>query len=118
MCANKDQAQTSVLVPDYTAVGFGNNPDLITNALKHLKDVQALSLSACVGASYNASTNQICFSVPIYGNVCITSPAHIPVNAQIKACISTCSHIIPTGVKGTIYVNGDPIWSGTIAGSC
>jgi hypothetical protein len=80
--------------------------------------VQALQLQVCVGASYNPSTNQICFSVPIYGDLCIASPFPIPVGGALKACASTCGSIFPTGLKVTIYLNGNPIWSGTVVGSC
>lgn len=125
MCAEVKNANenTGEHVPDFSVVGFtsgaaGAAGDRLVQAHAEVPDLKALKLAACVGASYNSSTNQICFSVPIYGNVCITSPISIPVSAEIRACVETCGRLIPTGLKGTIYVNGGPIWSGTIIGSC
>ena len=108
-------------VPDFTATGFAQTASANAasiNPLAAYPDVQALKLSACVSASYNSSTNQICFSIPIYGQFCIPSPIHIPVGGQLKACAETCGSFIPTGLKVTIYFNGNAIWSGTVWGSC
>ena len=80
--------------------------------------IPALMLSACVSASYNSATNQICFNVPIYGNYCVTSPVQLPVSAQLKACVQTCGSFIPTGLKVSIYANGTVIYSGVLWGSC
>lgn len=124
MCADARNANESTgeHVPDFSAVGFGAAAgaagDRVAQAHATVPDLKALKLSACMVASYNSSTNQICFSLPIYGVVCVNSPIHIPVNAGIKACAETCGMFIPTGVKGTIYVSGNAIWSGTIIGSC
>lgn len=122
---NQNNAQDNAdHVPNFAAVGFseGNNhaPVLRSNAgnTPNLEGVHALKLSVCVGASYNPSTNQICFSVPIYGNLCITSPVSIPFGGQLKACAQTCGSFIPTGLKVTIYLNDNPIYSGTVVGRC
>ena len=105
-------------VQDFTTAGFGGGAKSLAAAHAQLPDVQALKLQACVGASYDRNTNQICFTVPIYGPVCVTSPISIPVTAELKACVETCGSIIPTGVKATIYLNGSAIWSGTVFGFC
>ncbi|MCB0712592.1 MAG: hypothetical protein KDD67_09705 [Ignavibacteriae bacterium] len=116
MCVNTEQSGSHV--PNYTVTGFEEHSDQIASALASLEGVEALSLSACVGASYNPTTNKICFKVPVFGDVCITSPIRIPVGGSLKACVTTCGRFIPTGVKGTVYLNDKAIWSGTIIGFC
>lgn len=106
------------LVPDFTVTGFDGASTRLASAHSQLKDVKALKLSVCVGASYNPSTNQICFNIPIYGDICITSPVAIPVGGELKACAETCGSFIPTGLKVTVYLNGTAIFSGTVVGSC
>jgi hypothetical protein len=104
-------------VPDYSSHGF-NAGDAPGATVRLSADVLALKLSACVQASYDPSTNQICFQVPIYGNYCISSPIPIPVGGQLKACVETCGSIIPSGLKVTIYVNGSAVFTRTLWGSC
>ena len=119
-------AENSSPVPDFETVGFGGagagakSAAALTQAHAALGDVRALSLSVCVGASYDPNTKQICFTIPIYGQLCVTSPVAIPAGGSIKACAQTCGSIIPTGVKVAIYLNNDPnpIFSGTIVGFC
>jgi len=106
-------------VPDFSVAGFGgsaSNP--LAEAHARLGDLRALQLSACVGASYDAATNQICFTIPHYGRVCVTSPVAIPISADLKACVQTCGSLIPTGVKATIYLDGIPVFSRTVIGFC
>lgn len=112
------QPSVPILVPDFTVTGFDAKPKQMEAAHAQLKGVLALKLSVCVGASYDPSTNKICFSVPIYGDICVTSPIPIPVGGQLKACAETCGSFIPTGLKVTIYLNGSAIFSGTVIGSC
>lgn len=109
---------TTSAVPDFTATGFEDQQTQLTTELAQLEGVQALQLKVCVGASYNSSTNKICFKVPIYGDVCITSPVAIPVSAALKACAETCGSIIPKGLKATVFLNGNAIYSGTVIGKC
>jgi hypothetical protein len=118
MCNQTTPPNSQPLVADFTVTGFDGAPSPMAAAHAQLKDVQALRMSVCVGASYNASANQICFSVPIYGHLCITSPIHVPVGGALKACAETCGSFIPTGLKATVYLNGSAIWSGTVVGSC
>lgn len=100
-------------VPDFTVTGFsGPSP-----ASAQLEGVHALLLSFCVAASTEAN-NQICFSVPVFGKFCVTSPIPIPPGAQIKACGETCGAIIPKGLKVTIYLNGTAILTKVLWGSC
>ncbi|HEX5785886.1 MAG TPA: hypothetical protein VFY35_14240 [Burkholderiaceae bacterium] len=114
-------------VPDFATHGFAEpapaaaamaSPDVHAAVAAQLANVQALKLSVCVGASYNPSTNRICFQIPIYGNFCVTSPVHIPVGGQLKVCAQTCGSFIPTGLKATIYLNGNPIFNVTLFGIC
>ncbi|GMV31568.1 MAG: hypothetical protein AMXMBFR59_36930 [Rhodanobacteraceae bacterium] len=105
-------------VPDFSVAGFAGAQDQLAAAHAQLSDVKALQLSVCVGASYNASTNKICFSIPIYGDACITSPVSVPVGGELKACAQTCGNVIPTGVRVTVYLNGAAIFSGTVFGRC
>ena len=112
-------SSTDAHVPDYTATGFGGSTsNRLTEAHAQLPDMKALALQACVGATYNPTSNQICFSIPIYGDLCVTSPVSIPVGGALKACAQTCGAIIPTGLKVTIYLNNSPVYSGTVVGSC
>jgi hypothetical protein len=110
-------------VPDFSVAGFDAvasvaAQDQLTAAHASAVDLKALKLSVCVGASYDPKTNQICFTIPIYGKFCITSPVHIPVGGAIKVCAQTCGSFIPTGVKATVYLNNNPIVSKTIVGHC
>ncbi len=99
-------------VPDFSVHGFRREDAKPA----HLEGVLALRLSVCVGASLK--NGQICFSLPIYGDFCITCPIPIPVNASLKVCAETCGSILPTGVTATLYVNGAPVWSFPVVGSC
>jgi hypothetical protein len=120
----KNPQSPSDLVPDFTVTGFAAREgmtaahDRMAAAHAQLKDVRALKLSICVGAGYNPSTNQICFNIPIYGDLCVTAPVPIPVGADLKVCCETCGSIIPTGLKVTVYLNGSAIFSGTVVGFC
>lgn len=105
------------IVPDFTVAGFEAHAISVAEAHAKLKELRALKLSVCVGASYDPATNKICFSVPIYGDVCVTSPIHIPLGGDLKACAETCGHFLPTGLKVTIYLNGTPIFN-TVVGHC
>jgi len=119
-CNETKQSHGTALVPDFSARGFtqGTTTTSMEAAHAQLKDLRAMQLSVCVGASYNPSTNKICFTIPIYGDLCVTSPVPIPVGGDLKACAETCGSFIPTGLKVTIYLNGNPIFSGTIIGFC
>ena len=107
-------------VPDFSTVGFAatakSSEDRIAQALAAYPDVKALGISGCVTAAYSASTNQVCFTIPIIGQYCFTSPVTLPGNPTIKACFQTCG-IIPKGAKVTIYVNGDAVFTKTV-GRC
>jgi hypothetical protein len=123
MCADAQSSTSSnTPVPDFETVGFGGGGDpsanFLTQAHAALGDVKALSLSGCIGATYDSGTKQICFQIPLYGQKCVTSPVPIPLNASIKACFQTCG-IIPHGVKVSVYLNGSStaIYS-TVFGSC
>ncbi len=106
-------------VTDFTKVGFQSEcAALSAEAQKQLEGVLALKLSACVGASYDPNTNKICFTIPIYGNYCITPPISIPVGGQLKVCAQTCGSLIPTGLKATVYLNGESIFTTVLFGSC
>ena len=100
-------------VPDFTVSGVHG----AHAANPQLAGVQALGLSFCVAASTEAN-NQICFTVPVYGKFCITSPVSIPPGAELRACGETCGSFIPTGLKATIYLNGNAIFTTVIWGSC
>lgn len=122
MCADTMNASASSgdHVPDFETVGFvgGSSGDALAEAHAALPDLLALSLSVCVSASYNPTTNEICFTIPVYGNRCVTSPVHIPIGGQLKACAQTCGTIIPKGLKVTIYLNDKVLFTKTIIGSC
>lgn len=121
MCKCNDNVEA---VADFTKTGFPqttDTKDIVVKGVKTLnfdRDILALSISGCVGASYNASTNEICFEIPLVGEFCIQSPVHIPASASIKACFETCGSILPTGLKATIYVNGEVVFSITLVGFC
>lgn len=123
MCADAQNSSSNTPVPDFETAGFGGGGDptanFVTQAHAALGDVKALSLSGCVGASYDPTTNQICFSIPIYGQRCVTSPVPIPPGATVKACFQTCGVFVPTGFRVSIYLNGNstPIYS-TVFGNC
>jgi hypothetical protein len=124
MCADttNKNASSGDHVPDFETVGFtaaaASSEDQLAQAHAAVPELLALALSVCVAASYNSSSNQICFTIPIYGDFCITSPVRLPVNPTIKVCAQTCGTIIPTGLKVTVYVNGSAVFTRTIVGRC
>ena len=120
MCNEGKQSAADAPVPDFSVVGFDSSRTSTSLAEAHakIKDLLALRLQVCVGASYDPATNRICFTVPVYGDLCVTSPVHIPVGGSLKACAETCGPIIPTGLKVTIYLNGNQVFSGTLVGFC
>lgn len=104
-------------VPNFAATGFDGGVSVQGGSVQ-LEGVEALKLSVCVSASYNPANRQLCFTIPIYGNYCITLPVPIPVGGQIKVCAQTCGSLIPTGLKATVYANNTPIYSITLWGKC
>ncbi|WP_419689729.1 hypothetical protein ACN22W_24515 [Burkholderia theae] len=120
-CENCNQEAEGQHVPDFATRGFEESTQALSSETQaQLQGVEALKLSVCVAASYNQSTNQICFNIPVYGNFCVTSPVHIPVSATIKACAQTCGSLIPHGLKVSIYLNGSstPILTKVVWGRC
>ena len=110
-------ANSTEPVANFTVTGVGANSRAVPY-IPELAGVQALGLSVCVVASYDSTTNQICFTIPIYGNYCVTSPVQIPIGAAIKACAQTCGSFIPTGLKATVYLNDTVIFTTVLFGSC
>ncbi|HEX8211697.1 MAG TPA: hypothetical protein VF584_16100 [Longimicrobium sp.] len=109
MCADAQNSSSNAPVPDFEAVGFGDaEANDLTQAHAALGDVKALSLQVCVSATYDPGTKQICFTIPIYGQKCVTSPIGIPVGGAIKACAQTCGSPLPHGVRVSFYLNKDP----------
>jgi hypothetical protein len=128
MSGDASNAGTGAHVPHFSAVGFGGGgggagaggaagANRMAEAHANL-DLKALNLQVCVGGSYDPATNQICFTVPIYGQFCIDSPVKIPIGADIQVCVQTCGSIIPTGLKATGYLNGNVIFNVTLFGFC
>jgi len=113
-CKDQNKSASSEHVADYSVVGFAAK----AGSPPHLEGVLALRLSVCVGASYNQATNKICFTIPVYGDYCLTSPVSIPVSGQLKVCAETCGSFIPTGLKATVYLNGAVLFTATLFGAC
>lgn len=113
-CKEHKNSDSNEHVPDYSTVGFAATA---TSSAK-LDGVLALRMSVCVGASYNQATNQICFTIPVYGDYCLTSPITIPVSGQLKVCAETCGSFIPTGLKATVYLNGTVLFTANLFGIC
>jgi hypothetical protein len=101
-------------VPNFAAVGFETKS---TPAQLALPGVQALAISACVSATYNPSTGEICIHFPVIGNICFKIPIPLP-PGELKVCASTCGPFIPTGLKASVYVNNIVIFTGVIWGHC
>jgi hypothetical protein len=120
MCAENKGSNEPARVPNFTVVGFAPRTSANRLAEAHAKipGLRAVRLQACVSATYDAASNQICFSIPIYGDFCVQSPIQIPVGAELQVCAETCGSIIPTGVMATVYLNGNEIYSDTIVGDC
>lgn len=120
-CEKKLNQLSSAEVPDFTTVGFTTGSEVVANAetlnaaLATLQDVEALAIKGCVTGS--VSGQQICFTLPILGRFCFTSPVPIPARAQVKVCFQSCGAILPTGAKVTVYVNGRAIFTKVI-GRC
>lgn len=113
MCTNTNYSDAQSHVPNFSIRGFEEAAELPA-----LQGVHALQVKACVAASYDPNSKQICVDIPIFGKRCFSGPGSIPVGGALKVCLETCGGIIPKGAKGTLYVNDQPIWTGVIFGSC
>lgn len=117
-------------VPNYSKVGFNgeqgqkpqssiktiNSIEAVQNQLRS-SNVQALSLSACVSASYQ--NGDVCFDFPIFGNICVNIPIGISGNTSLSVCGDVCTTWgIPTGLKITVYADNQAVWNGTVVGLC
>jgi len=103
-------------VRDFSIVGF--HADTNVPSVPALEGVLALKLSVCVKASCTAGSNQICFTVPAFGDYCVTSPIPVPVGATLKACVQTCGSFIPHGLQCTLYLNDSVLVTKTLWGTC
>lgn len=126
-CDKKDQST----VTDFTKHGFASKSattkvsqistaksvELFHQSLAD-QGITALDISACASASL--SNGQICFNFPVVGNICFPVPIPLPpVGASLKVCGEVCTKwVLPTGVKVTLYVNDNAVWTGTVWGSC
>lgn len=120
--------ENNEVVPDYTKVGFSQPQKTLASADADSVDqlhqqlaadgIMAVNISACASAKY--SNGQICFNFPLLGQKCFKAPINIPANATLKICGDVCTNSwhIPKGLKGTLYVNDNSVWTGTIWGSC
>lgn len=122
-CKCEGNNEISEVIPNFAAVGFEQEESLqstsqdLTSYLG--QDVLALDLKVCVSAALK--DGKICFTLPIYGDFCITPPIKIPASGKISVCAQTCSKLfVPTGVKASIYINDDrnPAFSLTLMGLC
>lgn len=121
MCDENKTGASGGDVPDFETQGFtarAGAADTLAAAHAKIANLKALKLSVCVGGGYNPATNKVCFSIPIYGDLRVTSPVHIPVGGAIKVCAETCGSIIPTGLRATVYVNNTKVFSVTVFGPC
>lgn len=110
------ESGTNEHVPNFAATGFDG--DVSRQGNVQLEGVEALKLSVCVGATYDPATRKLCFTIPIYGNYCITLPIPVPVGGQLKVCAQTCGTLIPTGLKATVYLNGTAVYTIVLWGKC
>jgi len=117
---NQDQFASNEHVPNFATVGFDTKPTPLANqnfALQ-LQGVQVFLYQTCVTGTYTPNNNQLCFTLPLYGDYCLTLPVHIPLGGQINICAATCGSWIPTGLKVTVNLNGNPIYTKVLFGSC
>lgn len=101
-------------VTDFSAAGFTDDDAV---AMPSFDGIQAALIKFCAAASVDSS-GKVCFKAPVFGPICVKLPIPIPVNADIKACGETCGSFIPTGLKVTIYLNGSPVFTKVVVGSC
>ena len=105
-------------VPNYALHGFKGQRAKAPNQFE-MEGVLALNYSACVSASLQ--NNQVCFTLPYYGQYCITVPGGIPITGQVSVCAETCDKWgIPTGLRASVYLNNgsDPVFTVTLFGYC
>lgn len=114
--------ETNNAVPDLTKASKSalQSTQANSSALAFDQNTLAAKISACVAATYN--NGQICVNFPIVGNICFAVPVHIPVGAAVKVCMETCGFrfgVPPfNGIKASVYLNDQVVWTGTIYGSC
>lgn len=104
-------------LPNFAVAGFdGDHTANFDAVAATFAGVDAAQIKACVNATYDPATHQLCFTIPVLGKYCINVPIPIPVGATLKVCAQTCG-IIPRGAKVTVYLNNTAIYSTTI-GKC
>ena len=109
----------SNIVPDLTKVQGGVNYSEV-QAFEFHPSTEAAKITVCVKAEYN--NGKICVHFPIVGPICFSVPVSIPGGASVKVCMESCGFRFGMppfdGIKATVYLQGNPIWSGVIWGSC
>lgn len=121
-CKCDEEEATNYVVSDFTTEGFESSETSkaatqLNAAHSEMDDLLALQMSACVGA--HIKDGKLCFTIPIYGDFCINLPFKLPVDANVKVCVETCTKwVVPTGVRYTAYYNDKSIMSGTLIGAC
>lgn len=111
MCSQKTKP-----VADLTKEAGASNPQ----AFEFHPSTLAAQVKACVGAIYD--NGQICVNFPIVGDFCFEVNLPIPEGTSVKVCMETCGFRlgIPPfkGVKATVYVGDDELYTGVVWGVC
>jgi hypothetical protein len=106
-------------VPDLTKVQSAVHENQ-AQALQFHPSTLAAKISACVSATYD--NGKICVNFPVIGSICFSVSLPIPSGTSVKVCMETCGFKFGfppfNGIKASVYVGDQNLWTGTIWGSC
>ena len=111
MCSQKNKSVT-----DITKSSNLSN----SQAFEFHPTTLAAQINVCVSATYQ--NDQICVNFPIVGDFCFDVSLPIPEGSAVKVCMETCGFRIGLppfkGIKASVYVGDDELYSGTVWGVC
>jgi hypothetical protein len=109
-------SQKNISVPDITKGTNSSN----SQAFEFHPSTLAAQINVCVSATYQ--NGQICVNFPLVGDLCFDVSLPIPEGASVKVCMETCGFkfgVPPfNGIRASVYVGDDELFSGTIWGVC
>ena len=111
MCSQKSKP-----VADLTKDSGATNPQ----AFEFHPSTLAAQVKVCVSATYE--NGKICVNFPVVGDICFDVSLPIPEGTSVKVCMESCGFKfgIPPfkGIKATVYLGDDELYTGVIWGTC
>lgn len=115
MCTDKNTPVEDLTQENTISSDFSESQNLAFHS-----STLAAKISACVEAKYE--NGQICVNFPVIGDICFKVSLPLPSGSSVKVCMETCGYKFTPpffkGVKATVYVGSQALWTGTIWGHC